>query len=55
MITIKVTLSNGNNWTTNFNGSFDDAKHYYLDTIFESSDEKEYVCTNVEWIKLEQQ
>jgi hypothetical protein len=49
MITIKVTLSNGNNWTTRFNGSFDDAKGYYIGTFFETSDElHEHECVRVE-------
>ena len=49
MITIKVTLSNGNNWTTGFNGSFADAEHYYLGTFFETSDElHDHECVRVE-------
>jgi len=51
MITIKVTLSNGNNWTTRFNGSFKDAEHYYVGTFFETSDElHEHECVRVELI-----
>jgi len=51
MITIKVTLTNGNNWTTGFNGSFADAEHYYLGTFFETSDELHaHECVRVEMI-----
>jgi hypothetical protein len=51
MITIKVTLSNGNNRTTGFNGSFEEAKEYYLGTFFETSDElHDHECVAVELI-----
>ena len=51
MITIKVTLSNGNNWTTRFNGTFKDAEHYYVGTFFETSDElHDHECVRVELV-----
>jgi len=56
MITIKVTLSNGNNWTTRFNGSFKDAEGYYIGTYFETSDElHDHECVRVElaWVFLQ--
>lgn len=39
MITIHVTLDNGNFFTTGFNGSFEQAEKYYLGQSFEQSDE----------------
>ena len=49
MITIKVTLSNGNNWTTGFNGTLKDAEGYYLGTFFETSDDlHDHECVRVE-------
>jgi len=49
MITIKVTLSNGNNWITGFNGTLKDAEGYYLGTFFETSDDlHDHECVRVE-------
>jgi hypothetical protein len=50
-IKIKVMLTNGNNWTTGFNGTLEEAKHYYLGTFFETSDElHEHECVSVELV-----
>ena len=49
MITIKVMLSNGNNWKTGFNGTIEDAKQYYLGNFFETADDlHEHECVSVE-------
>jgi hypothetical protein len=51
MITIKVTLSNGNRWTTGFNGTLQDAETYYVGRYFETADElHSHECVRVELI-----
>lgn len=37
-ITVHIECSNGNSWTTGFNGSFEDAERYFLGREFVSED-----------------
>jgi hypothetical protein len=37
-ISIKVTLVNGDNWITGFNGTIKEAREYYADKVFVTED-----------------
>jgi len=34
MITIKLTANTGNTWATRFNGTLDEARSYFLGSVF---------------------
>jgi hypothetical protein len=51
MITLEITCNTGRNWTTGFNGSYEDAKNYFLNKTFTDEDddgrETHHKCTGV--------
>lgn len=48
MTTVKVTLADGNYWTTNINTDFNGAVKYYLGNTFHSRDGLYSICVMVE-------
>ncbi len=34
MVTVKITCNTGNSWTTGFNGSYEEAKAYFIGQTF---------------------
>lgn len=50
MITVKVVTADGNHWTTEINCSYQEAKQYYMDKIFNDSREQPQRVIAVEWL-----
>lgn len=49
-IDIKVSLENGDWFVTGFNGTFEEAKKYYVDECFEAHDESVHKCIKIELV-----
>lgn len=51
MITVKVTTATGNHWTTEINGTYQEAKKYYMGKVFNNADETpQGPVIDVEWL-----